>query len=647
MKKLLSLWLALALLALSVPALADAADDATVEAGLIDLSALRERAVADGVELPRPAEGEKLYLGEKEVLLGADRVYLAFLLSPNGRSIRRISIRGVNLRVGDSAGSVFDGAQISVSSSTGEDSAFYLGADATTLPLGGESNAQSSRLPTTIGDLVIHADGTATCRLIYTGEHQGMSEQDSGSWFVSEPMTLYNLTGDTAMAAVDPPTREVAIAAEVDLPRPLAGESLYLGAANVSQAGALYVAFLLSEDGKTMRGLGVYARDVSFIYRAEDDVLMQMETRSTNTVAPAPRPVEEIIDVDRILLTRFAVDGDTATGLLNYTFDSEKDGVVYPFDTALVQFARVEGAGDGDAGYDPDALRARAEQAGMTLPEPAEGEKLYLGVGYVPDTQQTALFLAFLLAPNGTAIRRATLFGEALEIPVPDSAPGLVNTQLSTVEDYWMDLDRGPTDFVLDPDPFIAIEGLAIDGDTATCTMSMSGHCGPGETSVQGDYSATADVTLYNLTGEAAMEAIAPPTREEVEAAGMTLPEPGEGEALYLGAANVSQADALYVAFVLSADGATVHDVSAFVCNLSIQYRSGDSRYTVTTGTSYSSIYSPMPVAETIEAEAVTLDAFAVDGDAASAVLRYIYHVDEDDLDFPFDAAKVAFAKVN
>ena len=126
---------------------------------------------------------------------------------------------------------------------------------------------------------------------------------------------------------------------------------------------------------------------------------------------------------------------------------------------------------------DAQALRQQALDAGMKLPQPNEGEALYLGVSDVNFTRQTKLFLAFLASPNRRSIRAAVLFGQAIEVPRPGRDPWLINNQLTLVEDVWLPLDLGgPTSLVIDPDQYTAIANLTVDEDCASCTEILSGH---------------------------------------------------------------------------------------------------------------------------------------------------------------------------
>ena len=304
--------------------------------------------------------------------------------------------------------------------------------------------------------------------------------------------------------------------------------------------------------------------------------------------------------------------------------------------------AKVADAADDS----PDALRALAEAAGMAIPVPAEGEKLYLGFADVPDTRQTRLFLAFIASPNDRSIRFATLFGEALEVPREGQDPWRINNQTRTVEDHWILLDAGGgTDILLDEASDLGVYDLAIDDAGGSCRMVVAGHCEKPRDTVDGDFRAEAEVTLVNLTGETAAQAIDLPSFEQVQAAGMKLEEPAEGEKLYLGAADVSQAGALYVAFTLSPDGGSIHDLTVFVQDMDIEYRLGNKRVH-TTSSSRSTVTNEIAVDEEIVFTGIRLSGFAIDGDEAEGVLRYSFHANDDNIDYPFDPARVRFARV-
>lgn len=154
---------------------------------------------------------------------------------------------------------------------------------------------------------------------------------------------------------------------------------------------------------------------------------------------------------------------------------------------------------------------------------------------------------------------------------------------------------------------------------------------------------------------DAAVEA---PTREAAEADGMTLPEPADGGSLYLGEGSVSQAGKLYVAFTLSEDGASLGEVVLFIKDASVSSRSGNATTTVNITSSTVTMNGPLPVSEEIGGGDIKLTGFAIDGDAASAVLHYTFRYQSgglgpfgtpqfDTLEAPFDDADIQFAKID
>lgn len=160
---------------------------------------------------------------------------------------------------------------------------------------------------------------------------------------------------------------------------------------------------------------------------------------------------------------------------------------------------------------------------------------------------------------------------------------------------------------------------------------------------------------LANAAAEAPADA---PTREAAEADGMALPEPADGGSLYLGEGSVSQAGKLYVAFTLSADGASLGQIVLFIKDANISASSGGSTTNVSITSSTVTLNGPISVTEEVGAGDVRLTDFAIDGDAASAVLHYTFRYQSGGLgafgtpqfntiDVPFDDADIQFAKID
>ena len=149
------------------------------------------------------------------------------------------------------------------------------------------------------------------------------------------------------------------------------------------------------------------------------------------------------------------------------------------------------------------------------------------------------------------------------------------------------------------------------------------------------------------------------PTREAAEADGMTLPEPADGGALYLGSADVSQAGKMYAAFTLSADGASLDQLVLFMKDVNISEVSGGSTTNVSITSSTVTLSGPIPVSEQIGGGDVQLTGFAIDGDAASAVLQYTFRYQSggsmgpfgtpqlSSIEVPFDEAEIRFVKID
>lgn len=295
---------------------------------------------------------------------------------------------------------------------------------------------------------------------------------------------------------------------------------------------------------------------------------------------------------------------------------------------------------------DTETLRKQAVDAGMKLPKPGEGEALYLGAGNVHFTRQTKLFLAFITSANGRSIRAAVLFGQAIEVPRAGQDPWLINNQLTLTEDAWIPLDvNGPTDIVIDPDLYTAIARLSVENGGGHCNLVLSGHYENADVGANSNWNATASLKLYNMSGETAMTAIDPPTVEQARASGMELPKTGPGESLYLGAANVSQAGAVYVAFALSENGSQMRGLTVFVKDMDVEYRLGKSKVHTTSSSCTSTINGELMVGERIDAGDMILKDFTLGSDGAECLLKYTFCAN-DGVEYPFDPARVRFARV-
>ncbi len=131
-------------------------------------------------------------------------------------------------------------------------------------------------------------------------------------------------------------------------------------------------------------------------------------------------------------------------------------------------------------------------------------------------------------------------------------------------------------------------------------------------------------------------------------------PVPAPGERLYIGEAEVSQADQLYVAFILSSDGTEIHDLTIYLADLAIRIESGNTVTELTGGTvteRYSGSFGTNPNAFALNLGRTQITDFTITGGTASCILAYVYHHSGSigspgsSADVPFDVATVAFQR--
>ena len=132
---------------------------------------------------------------------------------------------------------------------------------------------------------------------------------------------------------------------------------------------------------------------------------------------------------------------------------------------------------------------------------------------------------------------------------------------------------------------------------------------------------------------------------------GMKLPIPGEGETLYLGMLNYSDAELSKMAFILSADGEEIHDITIYFKNLLIDLSEIDpnlSNLTVTE--SYQAPYS-QDTFDMIDLGGSSLTGLTFDGNNAFGNLDFTYRYSSMDdngktAEFPFGIASVEFSRI-
>lgn len=292
---------------------------------------------------------------------------------------------------------------------------------------------------------------------------------------------------------------------------------------------------------------------------------------------------------------------------------------------------------------------------GFSWPAPAEGERLYIGEAHV--SQAKRMYMAFVVSADGTTLHDLTIHSEGIAIEYKSGGGVTRLTGGSITEKTSGSLSVGQTAIDIDLGE-TQIDDLAITGDTASCTLAYvyrhtDAHTGT-PISLPFDV-ATIMLENYSLVGApTARPAIQPPTAAEIERRGFKLPAPADGESVYIGAANVSQANKLYAAFILSADGTQIHDLTVYIADLSIKIKSGNTVTQLTGGSvtgMYSGLYDVGENASAINLGKTQITDFVVTGDTASCVLAYVYHYSgspgsgASSADVPFDIAAVSFQR--
>jgi len=132
---------------------------------------------------------------------------------------------------------------------------------------------------------------------------------------------------------------------------------------------------------------------------------------------------------------------------------------------------------------------------------------------------------------------------------------------------------------------------------------------------------------------------------------GMELPIPGEGETLYIGMLNYSDAELSKMAFILSANGEEIHDITIYLKNLSLDLSEIDpniSNLTVTE--SYQAPYS-QDTFGMIDLGGSSIIGLTFDGNNAYGNLDYTYlyspmNGSGKTAEFPFGTTSVEFSRI-
>lgn len=291
----------------------------------------------------------------------------------------------------------------------------------------------------------------------------------------------------------------------------------------------------------------------------------------------------------------------------------------------------------------------------FSWPAPATGERLYIGEAEV--SQAKRMYLAFIVSADGDRIHDLIIHSENVDIQYNDNGAAVRVTAGSITERAKgvLSVNRGATDVHLGE---TWINQLVIAGDTASCTLAYVYRYTDSDTgspvSLPFDV-ATITLQNYSITATpAAKPAIQPPSAAEVKARGFDLPIPAAGESLYIGAADVSQANQLYVAFIVSSDGTGLHDLTIFIADLAVRIESGNTVTQVKGGSvteRYGGAYGTGAEAFAINLGRTQITDLTITGDTASCILAYVYHYSggigsgSSSADVPFDIATVAFKR--
>jgi hypothetical protein len=108
-----------------------------------------------------------------------------------------------------------------------------------------------------------------------------------------------------------------------------------------------------------------------------------------------------------------------------------------------------------------------------------------------------------------------------------------------------------------------------------------------------------------------------------VDYSDLELPVPGEGESLYVGEMSFPQTERAAMAFVLSADGSEIHDLTIYLKKLELDLSESASVSGMSVTETYNTSFARN--ADPIQFGPSTLSDLAIDGDYATLQLDYVY----------------------
>ena len=181
------------------------------------------------------------------------------------------------------------------------------------------------------------------------------------------------------------------------LPVPEEGETLYLGTLDYSAAELSKIAFILTADGKQIRYITIFMKNLS-IDLSEADAGISNLTVTESYLTPYDLATSVEIDLGGSTLQGLTFDGNSATATLDYSYEYNSmngggNATIIPFGTSEVEFTRIAGAGRGASSAGTDAVEPATESAILPdaqslTPITFENTTYYVGIGEISTDEE-------------------------------------------------------------------------------------------------------------------------------------------------------------------------------------------------------------------------------------------------------------------
>ncbi len=138
----------------------------------------------------------------------------------------------------------------------------------------------------------------------------------------------------------------------------------------------------------------------------------------------------------------------------------------------------------------------------------------------------------------------------------------------------------------------------------------------------------------------------APSGLDAGEIAELELPVPGADESLYVGSADFAEAQKFHMAFVLSADGSEIHDVTFFMDGLNVSVPDeGIQMFNMNVTESYKGTF---PISAGIDIGSSHIKDLTITGETAHATLAYVYtYYGDAPVEIPFGETAMNFERIS